>query len=50
MTGQGNAMQGMMNAYMEQSKSLFTQMQEQMTKQAGTLFQGIPGMPGAKRP
>jgi polyhydroxyalkanoate synthesis repressor PhaR len=49
-TGQGNAMQGMMNAYMEQSKSLFTQMQEQMAKQAGTLFQGIPGMPGAKRP
>ncbi len=49
MTGQGNAMQGMMNAYMEQSKSLFTQMQEQMAKQAGTLLQGIPGLPGAKR-
>ena len=26
------------------------QMQEQMAKQAGTLFQGIPGMPGTKRP
>ena len=50
MTGQGNAMQGMMNAYMEQSKSLFTQMQEQVAKQAGTLFQGIPGLPGSKRP
>ena len=50
MTGQGNAMQGMMTAYMDQSKNLFTQMQEQMAKQAGTLFQGIPGMPGAKRP
>ena len=49
-TGQGNALQGMMNAYVEQSKSLFTQMQEQMAKQAGTLFQGIPGLPGAKRP
>ncbi len=49
-TGQGNAMQGMMNAYVEQSKNLFTQMQEQMAKQAGTLFQGIPGMPGTKRP
>ena len=48
--GQGNAMQGVMNAYMEQSKSLFAQMQEQMAKQAGTLFQGIPGMPGANRP
>jgi polyhydroxyalkanoate synthesis repressor PhaR len=50
MTGQGNAMQGMMTAYMDQSKNLFTQMQEQMAKQAGSLFQGIPGMPGAKRP
>ena len=49
-TGQGNAMQGVMNAYVEQSKNLFTQMQEQMAKQAGTLFQGIPGMPGTKRP
>ena len=49
LSGQGNAMQGMMNAYMEQSKSLFAQMQEQMTKQAGTLFQGMPG-PGAERP
>jgi polyhydroxyalkanoate synthesis repressor PhaR len=49
-TGQGNAMQGMMNAYMEQSKNLFTQMQEQMAKQAGSLFQGIPGLPGTKRP
>jgi polyhydroxyalkanoate synthesis repressor PhaR len=50
LTGQGNAMQGVMNAYMEQSKSLFAQMQEQMAKQAGTLFQGIPGMPGTRRP
>ncbi len=50
MTGQGHAMQGMVNAYLEQSKHLFTQMQEQMAKQAGTLFQGIPGMPGANRP
>jgi polyhydroxyalkanoate synthesis repressor PhaR len=48
-TGQGNAMQGVMNAYMEQSKSLFTQMQEQMAKQAGSLFQGMPGMPGTRR-
>ncbi|HMO46063.1 MAG TPA: polyhydroxyalkanoate synthesis repressor PhaR [Rubrivivax sp.] len=48
-TGQGNALQGLMNAYVEQSKNLFAQMQEQMAKQAGTLFQGLPGMPGAKR-
>jgi polyhydroxyalkanoate synthesis repressor PhaR len=47
LSGQGHAMQGVMNAYMEQSKSLFAQMQEQMAKQAGTLFQG---MPGTRRP
>jgi polyhydroxyalkanoate synthesis repressor PhaR len=50
LAGQGNAMQGVMSAYVEQSKNLFAQMQEQMAKQAGTLFQGMPGMPGAKRP
>jgi polyhydroxyalkanoate synthesis repressor PhaR len=49
MTGQGGAMQGLVGSYMEQSKNLFTQMQEQMAKQAGTLFQGIPGLPGSKR-
>jgi polyhydroxyalkanoate synthesis regulator protein len=49
MTGQGSAMQGMMSAYMEQSKNLFTQMQEQMAKQAGSLFPGLPGLPGNKR-
>ncbi len=43
MTGQGSAMQGLMGAYMDQSKSLFTQMQEQMAKQAGSLFTGLPG-------
>jgi polyhydroxyalkanoate synthesis regulator protein len=48
MTGQGTAMQGLVGAYLEQSKNLFTQMQEQMAKQAGSLFQGIPGMPGGK--
>ena len=49
MTGQGTAMQGLVGTYLEQSKNLFTQMQEQMAKQAGTLFQGIPGLPGGKR-
>jgi hypothetical protein len=34
---------------MEQSKNLFTQMQEQMAKQAGSLFPGLPGLPGNKR-
>jgi polyhydroxyalkanoate synthesis repressor PhaR len=46
MTGQGTAMQGLVGSYLEQSKSLFTQMQEQMAKQAGTLFQGFPGKNG----
>ena len=45
MTGQGTMMQGLMGSYLEQSKNLFAQMQEQMAKQAGTLFPGIPGLP-----
>ena len=49
MTGQGTAMQGLVGSYLEQSKNLFTQMQEQMAKQAGTLFQGLPGLPANKR-
>jgi polyhydroxyalkanoate synthesis regulator protein len=49
MTGQGTAMQGLVGSYLEQSKNLFTQMQDQMAKQAGTLFQGIPGLPTSKR-
>ena len=49
MTGQGTMMQGLMGNYLDQSKNLFTQMQEQMAKQAGTLFPGIPGLPGSKR-
>ena len=43
LTGQGAAMQGLVGAYLEQSKALFTQMQEQMAKQAGSLFKGLPG-------
>ena len=50
MTGQGSAMQSMMNAYMEQSQHLFMQMQQQMATHPGTLFQGVPGGPAAKRP
>ena len=49
MTGQGTAMQGLVGTYLEQSKSLFTQMQEQMAKQAGSLFPGLPGLPGGPR-
>ena len=47
LNGQAPVMQGLMGSYMEQSKNLFVQMQEQMAKQAGALF---PGMPGFKPP
>jgi len=35
--------------YLEQSKSMFVQMQEQMAKQAETLFPGMPGFKPPKR-
>ena len=41
--GQAPVVQGLMGNYLEQSKSMFLQMQEQMAKQAGTLFPGMPG-------
>ena len=43
--GQTPVMQNLMGGYVEQSKNLFEQMQEQM-KNAGSLFPGMPGMPG----
>jgi polyhydroxyalkanoate synthesis repressor PhaR len=45
-TGQAPVMQNLMGSYLEQSKNVFLQMQEQMAKQAGALFPGVPGMPG----
>ncbi len=45
-SGQAPAMQGLMGNYLEQSKDLFVQMQEQMAKQAEAL---MPGFPGNKR-
>jgi polyhydroxyalkanoate synthesis repressor PhaR len=41
--------QSLMGTYMEQSKNMFTQLQEQMTKQAETLFPNIPGFTPPKR-
>ena len=41
MSGQAPLMQGLMGNYLEQSKNLFVQMQEQI--QAGALFPGMPG-------
>lgn len=42
MNVQGPMMQGMMANYIEQSKNLFVQMQDQMQQQAKTMFGGFP--------
>ena len=49
LSGQTPLMQGLMGNYLEQSKNLFQQMQEQMQKQAGALFPGMPGFGGSNR-
>jgi polyhydroxyalkanoate synthesis repressor PhaR len=51
MSFQGPAMQSLVSAYMEQSRSMFLQMQEQLQNQtrnmfSGFPFPGFPGMPG----
>jgi polyhydroxyalkanoate synthesis repressor PhaR len=43
LNGQAPVVQGLMGNYLEQSKQMFVQMQEQMAKQAETLFPVIPG-------
>jgi polyhydroxyalkanoate synthesis repressor PhaR len=48
---QGPAMQSLVSAYMEQSRNMFLQMQEQLKNQtrsmfAGFPFPGFPGVPG----
>ena len=48
---QGPAMQSLISAYMEQSRNVFLQMQEQLQNQtrgifSGFTFPGFPGMPG----
>jgi polyhydroxyalkanoate synthesis repressor PhaR len=49
MSFQGPAIQSMMSAYMEQSRNVFLQMQEQLQKQTRSMFSGFtfPGFPGA---
>ena len=49
LNGQAPVVQGLMGNYLEQSKALFVQMQDQMAKQAETLFPGIPGITPPKR-
>jgi polyhydroxyalkanoate synthesis repressor PhaR len=51
MSFQGPAMQNLVSAYMEQSRNVFLQMQEQLKNQtrnmfSGFTFQGFPGAPG----
>jgi polyhydroxyalkanoate synthesis repressor PhaR len=44
LSGQAPVMQGLMDAYVEQSKAMFEKMQSQMQLPA-TLFPGVPGFP-----
>ena len=48
-SGQAPMMQNLMGNYLEQSRKMFGQMQEQMAKQAGVLFPGMPGFVPPKR-
>ncbi|MGC2518066.1 MAG: polyhydroxyalkanoate synthesis repressor PhaR [Burkholderiales bacterium] len=55
MSFQGPAMQGLVSAYMDQSRNMFVQMQEQLQNQTrnlfpGFAFPGFPGMPGFGAP
>lgn len=52
MSMQGPAMQGLMQAYMENSQKMFAQLQEQMQGQARNMFTGFqfPGFPSATKP
>ena len=51
MNMQGPAMQGLMQAYMEQSQKMFAQFQDQMQNQARNMFTGFtfPGFPAGKQ-
>ena len=43
LNGQAPVMQGLMGNYLEQSKNLFVQMQENMQNQTRSMFSGFPG-------
>ncbi len=47
--GQAPMVQGLMGSYLDQSRKMFLHLQEQMAKQAGTLFPGMPGWQPPKR-
>ena len=44
LSSQAPGVQGLMGNYLEQSRQMFIQMQDQMTKHAESLFPAIPGM------
>lgn len=46
MNMQAPMMQGMMTSYIEQSKNMFVQMQEQMQNRAKSMFATFPFTPG----
>ena len=48
LNGQAPVVQGLMGNYLDQSRQMFLQMQDQMAK-AGTLFPGMPGFTPPKR-
>jgi len=48
LNGQAPVMQNLMGAYLEQSKNVFQQMQEQMAKQAENLLPTFPGFTSRK--
>jgi polyhydroxyalkanoate synthesis repressor PhaR len=50
MSGQAPMMQGMMSNYLEQSKNMFVQMQEQMQNQTRSVLQNFPFMPNPMNP
>ena len=49
LNGQAPVVQGLMGNYLDQSRKMFGQMQEQMAKQAAALFPGMPGFVPPKR-
>ncbi len=49
LSGQAPVVQGLMGNYLEQSRNMFVQMQEQMAK-AGALFPVVPGLAPPKAP
>ena len=49
LNGQAPVVQGLMGNYMDQSRKMFAQMQDQMAQQAGALFPGMPGFKPPKR-